>query len=82
VLAGLARVRASGRRLGRPHRAVSAARVDAVQHLSIAAAARALGVSTATIKRWRQAVSRARLASATSICSAQPVTPPAPMPSA
>jgi len=58
VLAGLARVRASGRRLGRPRAIVPAERVAAVRHLSIAAAARLLGVSTATVKRWRRAVAQ------------------------
>ena len=58
VLAGLARVRASGRRLGRPRQYVPVARVEAVRHLSIAAAARLLGCSTATVKRWRRTVAQ------------------------
>ena len=58
VLAGLARVRASGRRLGRPRQPVPLGRVEAVRHLSIAAAARLLGVSTATVKRWRRTVAQ------------------------
>jgi DNA invertase Pin-like site-specific DNA recombinase len=58
VRAGLARVRASGKRLGRPRAIVPMARMEAVAHLSIAAAAQLLGVSTATVKRWRRAVAQ------------------------
>lgn len=58
VLAGLARVRASGRRLGRPRQDVPVARVEAVRHVSIAAAARLLGCSAATVKRWRRTVAQ------------------------
>lgn len=55
VVAGLARARAQGTRLGRPKGEVPVARLDAVAGLSNAAAATALGVSVATFKRWRAA---------------------------
>ena len=58
VKAGLSRVRPAGKRLGRPLGIVPAARVEAVQHLSIASAARVLGVSTATVKRWRRTLAQ------------------------
>lgn len=64
IMAGLARARAQGRRLGRPKGEVPLARVDAVAGLRVAAAAAALGVSVATMKRWRAAarVRRERVA--------------------
>jgi DNA invertase Pin-like site-specific DNA recombinase len=55
VMAGLARVRASGRRLGRPRATLPLDRLQRVSTLSLTAAAAALGVSRATIKRWRRA---------------------------
>ena len=55
VLAGLARARAKGTRLGRPKVAVPTERLSKVSHLSLTAAAGALDVSLATIKRWRRA---------------------------
>jgi DNA invertase Pin-like site-specific DNA recombinase len=58
IHAGLARARAQGKRLGR--RCSPAARqLDSCTGLSHAAAASHLGVSTATVKRWRRAA-RAR----------------------
>jgi DNA invertase Pin-like site-specific DNA recombinase len=56
VRAGLARVRASGKRLGRPVAHVDVDRVGSVAHLSLDAAARTLGVSRSTLKRWRRQV--------------------------
>ena len=53
VVAGLARARAHGTRLGRPKGNVPVERLDAVAGLTTALAARELGVSAATIKRWR-----------------------------
>ena len=55
VRAGLARARANGTRLGRPKGDVPLERVTAVAHLSNREAASALGMSLATVKRWRQA---------------------------
>ena len=55
VKAGLARARANGRKLGRPRGAVPFHRLVPVAHLSNAEAARSLGVSLATLKRWRKA---------------------------
>jgi len=56
VVAGLARVRAEGKRLGRPKVEVPVERVLSVAHLTVDAAAESLGVSRSTIKRWRKAV--------------------------
>jgi DNA invertase Pin-like site-specific DNA recombinase len=56
VKAGLQRARAQGTRLGRPHASVPVERVQAVSHVSAAAAARLLGVSRSTLKRWRRVV--------------------------
>lgn len=56
VLAGLQRARTQGRRLGRPRARVPTERIRQVSALSIEAAARALGVSRSTVKRWRQRV--------------------------
>lgn len=53
VKAGLAKVRASGRRLGRPVQAVPTAKLASVCGLSVRAAARQLNVSRSTIQRWR-----------------------------
>jgi putative DNA-invertase from lambdoid prophage Rac len=55
VSAGLARAKAQGKRLGRPKLAPPSARLGPVSHLSLTDAADALGVSRATIKRWRRA---------------------------
>ena len=55
VRAGLDRARANGTRLGRPPAAVPVARLVTVADLSNAEAAKALGVSLATLKRWRRA---------------------------
>ena len=52
VRAGLARVRAEGRRLGRPRRQVPKTVLDPVRGLSVRAAAVKLGVSPATAHRW------------------------------
>jgi DNA invertase Pin-like site-specific DNA recombinase len=54
VVAGLNRARSQGKRLGRPKRELSLTKVRSVAHLTIRAAAASLGVSTATIKRWRR----------------------------
>jgi DNA invertase Pin-like site-specific DNA recombinase len=53
IVAGLARARAQGKRLGR-RRSPALRQLDACQGLSHAAAARQLGVSVATVKRWRR----------------------------
>jgi DNA invertase Pin-like site-specific DNA recombinase len=60
VVAGLARARAQGTRLGRPRGEVPVERLDTVAGLTAPAAAKRLGVSLATVKRWRSA--RTRLA--------------------
>jgi DNA invertase Pin-like site-specific DNA recombinase len=65
VHAGLTRARAQGTKLGR--RQSSAARhLDACEQMSHAAAAAQLGVSVASIKRWRRAVRQQKSASASS----------------
>jgi DNA invertase Pin-like site-specific DNA recombinase len=53
IHAGLARARSQGKRLGR-RRSPAARRQDSYHGLSHAAAAAQLGVSTATVKRWRR----------------------------
>jgi DNA invertase Pin-like site-specific DNA recombinase len=53
VLAGLARARAAGTRLGRPRVVVPQEQIAAVSHLPVTAAAAQLGVSRSTLKRWR-----------------------------
>ena len=58
VKAGLQRARAQGTRLGRPRASVPIERVQAVNHVSAAAAARLLGVSRSTLKRWRRVVQK------------------------
>jgi DNA invertase Pin-like site-specific DNA recombinase len=60
VRAGLARVRAQGRRLGRKPCAVSNERFLAVANLSTRQAAQRLGVSHTVVARWR-AVNKTRL---------------------
>jgi DNA invertase Pin-like site-specific DNA recombinase len=52
VRAGLARVRAAGRRLGRPVEPVPLERLQAVAGLSVRQAAKVLGVSRSTAQRW------------------------------
>lgn len=54
VRAGLSRVRAEGRKLGRPKREVPVKALNAVGGLSVDAAAAHLGVSRSTLKRWRR----------------------------
>jgi DNA invertase Pin-like site-specific DNA recombinase len=56
VVAGLQRVRAQGKRLGRPKAEVPVARLRGVADLPVDAAAAALGVSRSTLKRWRRQV--------------------------
>ena len=53
VRAGLARVRASGRRLGRPRASLDATAVASTAHLSVRDAAKALGVSPSLVQRHR-----------------------------
>lgn len=52
VVAGLARVRSKGQRLGRPEKVVPEAVLSPVRGLPIREAARRLGVSRATAHRW------------------------------
>jgi DNA invertase Pin-like site-specific DNA recombinase len=54
VLAGLARAKAQGRRLGRPMSRVPVERLRTVESLALDDAARVLGVSPSTVKRWRR----------------------------
>ncbi len=56
VKAGLARVRAEGRRLGRPAQAPPVETLAAVADLSVREAARKLRVSRSTVQRWRARV--------------------------
>lgn len=58
VKAGLARVRAAGRPLGRPVSQIPHERLQAVVGLSIRQAAKVLGVSRSTAQRWRALASR------------------------
>jgi DNA invertase Pin-like site-specific DNA recombinase len=53
IHAGLARAKAQGKRLGR-RRSPALHRLDSCTGLSHAAAANQLGVSVATVKRWRR----------------------------
>jgi len=53
VRAGLARAKAQGRRLGRPPCSTPDSRFDAVAHLSVRAAAKALNVSRSVVQRHR-----------------------------
>jgi DNA invertase Pin-like site-specific DNA recombinase len=55
ILAGLARARAQGTRLGR-RRSGAVRRLDECEGLSHAPAAVRLDVSVATVKRWRRAL--------------------------
>jgi DNA invertase Pin-like site-specific DNA recombinase len=52
VKAGLARVRAAGKRLGRPEKSIPEERLTAVRGLPIREAAQRLGVSRSTAHRW------------------------------
>jgi putative DNA-invertase from lambdoid prophage Rac len=54
VIAGLARAKTQGKRLGRPVAIVPVERLVGVSHLSVEAAAGVLGVSRSTLKRWRK----------------------------
>jgi DNA invertase Pin-like site-specific DNA recombinase len=54
VFAGLARAKAQGRRLGRPRALVPLERLQRAAIGSLDEAARALGVSRSTVKRWRR----------------------------
>src|SRR3954451_12559145 len=54
IMAGLARARAQGKRLGR-RPSTAAGHLEACTGLSHAAAATKLGISVATVKRWRRA---------------------------
>ena len=51
-MAGFARVRAQGKKLGRPERIVDEHRLAPVRGLPVREAARRLGVSPATAHRW------------------------------
>jgi len=55
IKAGLARVRAAGRRLGRPPEPVPVEKLRTVEGLSTREAARVLRVSRSTVQRWRSA---------------------------
>jgi putative DNA-invertase from lambdoid prophage Rac len=54
VLAGLARARTQGKRLGRPRASLPVERLRLVASLALDEAAHALGVSRSTVKRWRR----------------------------
>ena len=56
VMAGLRRARAHGQRLGRPKARVPIQRLETVAALSNDEAAKSLGVSRSTLKRWRRQV--------------------------
>jgi DNA invertase Pin-like site-specific DNA recombinase len=58
VTAGLQRAKAQGTRLGRPQVSIPVERVQAVSHASAATAAKLLGVSRSTLKRWRRVVQK------------------------
>jgi DNA invertase Pin-like site-specific DNA recombinase len=58
VKAGIARARSKGTRLGRPKADVPVEQVAAVRHLRVEEAAKVLGVSRSTLKRWRRAVQK------------------------
>jgi len=60
VMAGLARARAQGTRLGRPRRVVAAKLLEPVRGLTIRQAAGVLGVSPATAHRWLKPEGRTR----------------------
>ena len=54
VMIGLLRARREGKRLGRPKAIIPTERLASVANLSVGEAAAALGVSRATVKRWRR----------------------------
>jgi putative DNA-invertase from lambdoid prophage Rac len=54
VKAGLARVRASGKRLGRPRHEIRRSDLERTAHLSLRSAARLLGIPPAVLRRARQ----------------------------
>jgi DNA invertase Pin-like site-specific DNA recombinase len=54
VVAGLARARSHGKRLGRPKSRPPLERLVGVAQLSLTEGAKALGVSRSTLKRWRR----------------------------
>ena len=58
VKAGLARAKARGQRLGRPVAEVPLERLQSVRGFTLPQAARKLGVSVSTLKRWRRAVQK------------------------
>jgi DNA invertase Pin-like site-specific DNA recombinase len=58
VRAGLARVKASGKRLGRPAAGIDPAALERTAHLSVRAAARELGVSSLVVHRARLSLKR------------------------
>ena len=58
VKAGLARAKARGQRLGRPVAEIPLERLLSVRGLTLPQAARKLGVSVSTLKRWRRAVQK------------------------
>jgi DNA invertase Pin-like site-specific DNA recombinase len=58
VKAGLARVKAEGRRLGRPAQPVPLEKLLVVANLSVREAARKLRVSRSTVQRWRAQAAR------------------------
>lgn len=53
VRTGLARVRASGKRLGRPPQIVDANAIERTQHLSVRQAATSLGIARSVLQRAR-----------------------------
>ena len=64
VLAGLQRARTQGKRLGRPERRIPVHRLTETRHLPLSQAARSLGVSRSTLKRWRRRVQQSPSATA------------------
>jgi DNA invertase Pin-like site-specific DNA recombinase len=54
VVSGLQRAKAQGKALGRPKAAIPLDRLATVATLSLTDAAKALGVSRSTLKRWRR----------------------------
>jgi len=65
VLAGLARARTQGKRLGRPRARPPVDRLQKLAGLSVAVAAERLGVSRSTVKRWRRQMAHANPRAAT-----------------
>jgi putative DNA-invertase from lambdoid prophage Rac len=61
VLAGLARARSQGRRLGRPQARIPIEALKRVDGLPSHIAAQRLGVSRSTVKRWRRTVQQTPL---------------------